>query len=123
MPRPLFLHQLDEALHRGCDTPGCGHEHGGELFLTPRCHPGAGVRVEVLDDAQGLPCAAVMGLRCWKCLTPVVHVALITRGDVTPACRHGRALDVLYREGNLEVSCRRCHAVGATMTVAPYVPA
>ena len=50
MPRPVFLHQLDEALHRGCDTPGCAHEHGAEIFLTPRCHPGAGVRVEVLND-------------------------------------------------------------------------
>jgi len=123
MPRPVFLAQLDEALHRGCDTPGCAHEHGAEIFLTPRCHPGAGVRVEVLDDSQGLPCAAVLGLRCWKCLTPVVHVALMTRVDVTPVCRHGRALDVLYSGGNLTVSCRRCHAVSATLTVAPYVPA
>ena len=81
------------------------------------------MRVEVLDDAQGLPCAAVLGLRCWKCLTPVVHVALMTRVDVTPACRHGRALDVLYSGGTLTVSCRRCHAVSATLTVAPYVPA
>jgi hypothetical protein len=123
MSRPLFLHQLDEAVSRGCDTPGCAHEHGAEIFLTPRCHPGAGVRLAYGDDLQGLPCGARVGLRCWKCLAPVVDVALTRRVDVTPACRHGRALDVLYREGNLEVSCRRCHAVAATMTVAPYVPA
>ena len=40
MPRPLFLHQLDAMSSRGCDTPFCAHEHGAELYLTPRCHPG-----------------------------------------------------------------------------------
>ena len=123
MPGPLFLHQLDEATSRGCDTPFCTHDHGAELYLTPRCHPGVGVRVEYMDDLHGLPCGAVVGLRCWKCQTPVVYVALTMRLNVTPTCRHGRALDVMYSEGNLTVSCRRCYAVAATMAVAPYVPA
>jgi len=123
MPRPVFLHQLDAMTSRGCDTPCCAHEHGAELYLTPRCHPGVGVRVEAMDDLPGRPCGAIVGLRCWKCQAPVVEVALTARVDLTPACRHGRALDVLYSEGNLTVSCRRCHAVAATMVVAPYVPA
>ena len=74
MLTPLFLHQLDEALHRGCDTPGCAHDHSGALFLTPRCHPGVGVRVEQRDVPHGLPCGAAVSLRCWKCLAPVVQV-------------------------------------------------
>ena len=49
MPRPLFLHQLDEMTSRGCQTPHCSHDHGGELFLTPLCHPGGGVRVEAVS--------------------------------------------------------------------------
>lgn len=123
MPRPLFLHQLDEMTSRGCDTPFCTHEHGAELFLTPLCHPGVGVRVEDVDDLHGLPCRAAVGLRCWRCQRPVVQVALTTRLELTPACRHGSALDVMCSEGNLTVSCRRCHAVSATVDVAPYVPA
>ena len=122
MPRPLFLHQLDEMTSRGCDNPFCTHDHGEELFLTPVCHPGVGVRVEPMDDLHGLPCAAVVHLRCWRCQRPVVQVALTTRLELTPACRHGSALDVMYSEGNLTVSCRRCHAVQGMMDVAPYGP-
>ncbi len=122
MPRPLFLHQLDEATSRGCQTPHCAHDHGGELYLTPLCHPGVGVRIEAMDDLHGLPCGAVLGLRCSTCQAPVVQVALTTRLTLTLACRHGSALDVLYSEGNLTVSCRRCHAVQGTVDVAPYGP-
>jgi hypothetical protein len=52
----------------------------------------------------------------------VVRVALTPPVALTPTCRHGSALDVLYTEGNLTVSCRRCHAVAAIMAVAVYVP-
>jgi hypothetical protein len=123
MSRPLFLHQLDEAVERGCQTPNCRHAHGREIFLTPLCHPGGGVRVEDLDDLHGLPWAAAVGLRCWRCHRPVAQVALTTRLARTPACRHGSALDVMYSAGKLTVSCRRCHTVQATVEVAPYVPA
>jgi len=123
MSQLLFLHQLDESTSRGCNTPGCSHDHSDGLFLTPLCHPGVGVRVEDVADLQGLPCCAAVGLRCWQCQRPVVQVALTTRLDLTPACRHGSALDVRYHEGNLTVSCRRCHTVQATVDVAPYVPA
>ena len=122
MPRPLFLHELDEMTSRGCDNPYCAHNHGAELFLTPVCHPGVGVRVEAMEDLHGFSCSAVVGLRCWKCQTPVVQVALTTRFELTPACRHGSALDVMYSAGNLTVSCRRCHAVCGRVDVAPYGP-
>jgi len=122
MPSPLFLHQLDEATSRGCQTPHCSHAHGDELYLTPRCHPGVGVRVEVMEEVPGLPCNAVAHLRCWKCQASVVQVALTTRLALSPTCRHGSALDVMYSAGNLTVSCRRCHAVSATVDVAPYGP-
>ena len=122
MPRPFFLHQLDEATRRGCQTPHCAHDHGGDLSLPPRCHPGVGVRIEAMDDLHGLPCGAVVGLRCWKCQAPVVQVALRTSLELTPACRHGSALDVMYSEGNLTVSCRRCHGVQGQVDVAPYRP-
>jgi hypothetical protein len=64
----------------------------------------------------------VVHLRCWKCQAPVVQVALTTCLELTPTCRHGSALDVMYSAGNLTVSCRRCHAVSATGEVAPYRP-
>jgi hypothetical protein len=81
------------------------------------------VCVEVMDALQGFPCNAGVHLRCCKCQRPVVQVALTARLDLTPACWHGSALDVMYSEGHLTVSCRRCHAVYATGDVAPYVPA
>jgi hypothetical protein len=122
MPSPVFLHQLDEAVDRGCQTPHWAHDHGGELCLPPQCHPGVGVRLETLDDRRGLPWGAVVGLRCWKCQAPVVQGALTTRLTLTPACRHGSARAVMYSEGNLTVSCRRGHTVQGTVEVAPYGP-
>ncbi len=122
MARPLFLPHLDEAVERGCQTPHCPHAHGSAIFLTPLCHPGVGVRIEHLDEWPGLPCAAVVGLRCWRGQRPVVQVALTTRLARTPVCRHGSALDVRYSAGNLTVSCRRCQAVQGTVAVAPYGP-
>jgi len=53
MSQLLFLHQLDESTSRGCNTPGCSHDHSDGLFLTPLCHPGVGVRVEDVADLQG----------------------------------------------------------------------
>ena len=98
MLRPVFLPHLDEAIERGCQPPNCPHDHGSAIFLTSRCHPGGGVRIENLDELPGIPCAAVVGLRCWRCPRLVVQVALITRLELTPACRHGSALDGMYRE-------------------------
>src|SRR5438477_7352351 len=120
MPSPLFLHQLDEAASRGCTIPGCTHEHGGELFLTPRCHPGVGVRIEAMDALVGLPCGAVVHLRCWKCQAPIVQVALTMPLTLTPACRHGSALYLLDNEGNLIFSCLAPHAVQGQVDAAPY---
>ena len=122
MSRPLFLHHLDEAVERGCQTPNCPHDHGSEICLTPLCHPGVGVRIEHLDERPELPCAAVVGLRCWRCQRPVVQVALTMRLELTPGCRQGSTLDGMYSEGNLTVSGRRCHAVLGTVAVAPYGP-
>ena len=123
MSRLLFLHHIDEMAGRGCGTPFCTHDHSDGLFLTPRCHPGVGVRLEYVEAPQGPPCRAAVGLRCWKCHAPVAEVALTTGLELTPACRHGSALDVRYYAGNLTVSCRRCHTVQGTADVAPYVPA
>src|SRR3954453_2637553 len=66
MPRPLFLHELDEMTSRGCDNSFCIHDHGAELFLTPLCHPGAGVYVEAMDDRLGRPLGGVLGGACWE---------------------------------------------------------
>src|SRR5438552_6762943 len=117
MPGPLFLHQLDEATSRGCTTPGCTHAHGGALFLTPRCHPGVGVRIEAMDDRHGLPCGAVVGLRCWRCQAPLVQVALRLAFNPTRARGHGGALYLCYSEGNLTESGRRCHGVQGKVEV------
>jgi hypothetical protein len=75
-----------------------------------------------MEEVPGLPCNAVAHLRCWKCQASVVRVALTTRLALSPTCRHGSALDVMYSAGHLTVSCRRCHAVSATVDVAPYGP-
>jgi hypothetical protein len=57
-----------------------------------------------MDALPGFPWD-VVHLRCWTCQATVVQVALTTRLELTPACWHGSALDVMYSEGNLTVSC------------------
>ena len=98
---PYFFISSTRSPTGGVTLRFCTHDHGAEIFLTPKCRPGVGVRVAVVDDHQGLPCSAVMGLRCWKCHALVIHLALTTRLALTPTCRHGRALDVRYSEGTL----------------------
>jgi hypothetical protein len=122
MARPVFWHHLDAAVARGWQTPHCPYDHGREIVLPPWCHPGVSVRIEPLDTWQGIPGAAVVGLRCWRCQRSAVQMALTRRLARTPACRHGSALEVWYRAGTLTVSYRRCHAVQGTVAVAPYEP-
>jgi hypothetical protein len=45
---------LDEVLARGCNAPGCKHEHEkmSELFFNSGCHPGTGV--DVCYNAEGM---------------------------------------------------------------------
>jgi len=123
MPDPVFLHQLDDLAHQGCSNPFCQHDHDDKgLVLTSRCHVGAGVRVEYAPDRPDLPCGAVLRLRCRRCTRPVIEIALQARVDLVPTCRHGRALDVDYQDGQVTVRCHRCDAPQATADVAPYVP-
>jgi len=123
MPDPVFLHQLDEIGSRGCGNPFCTHDHLETFALVPRCHPSRGVQVDYAADRPDLPCGAVLRVRCRRCLGPVLEIALTTRVPLTPTCRHGRALDVIYDAGQVTVRCQRCHAVQATADVAAYVPA
>jgi hypothetical protein len=118
----LFLHQLDELTSQGCSTPSCVHQHSDELFLTPRCHPGVGVRVGITDDVADLPCDAVLQLCCWQCHAEIVQVAITRPTSDLGTCAHQSALDVAYRAGRLTASCRRCHVLYFRAPVAAYVP-
>jgi len=121
MPSVRFLHHLDELAARGCCDPGCPHEHLQEAYVTSRCHAGAGLRVDYAPNDPGLPCGAILRLRCRRCQAFVTQIALIERVTLTPTCRHGRALDVRYRQGQVTVMCRRCQAPHGTAAVAPYI--
>jgi hypothetical protein len=123
MARLAFLHTLDALTSRGCDNPLCHHDHSTGLFLVPLCHAGVGVRLDLHAAPPGLSYAAVAHLRCRRCRASVIEVALATPFELTPTCRHGRALDVCYHEGCLTVSCRRCAAGQGSVDVAAYRPA
>ena len=122
MPDPVFLHEMDQLLDRGCGNPLCQHSHTDEIFLNPLCHEGTGLRVDDAPDRPDLPCGAVLRLRCRRCAKLAVEIALRERVPLTPTCRHGRALDVLYQGGRVTVMRRRCQAPQGTADVAPYVP-
>ena len=122
MAEVRFLHYLDEMAARGCIDPLCTEDHLEEAYITSRCHPGAGVRVDYAADRPDLPCGAVFWLRCHRCQASVTQIALQERVTFTPTCRHGRGVDVRYAHGQVTVECRRCHAPQGTAEVAPYVP-
>ena len=122
MPLPVGLHQREARVAQACSHPLCARDDGAALLLTPGCHPGVGVCVEVREAHRGSPCGAVVLLRCWPCRAPVVQGTLTTPVTRTPACRHGRALDVMDSAGHLTVRYWRCHAVQGAGAVAPYGP-
>jgi hypothetical protein len=102
-------------------NPFCTHAHTDALYLSALCHQGTGVRVDYAPDRPDLPCGAILRLRCRRCTAFVTQIALIERVTLTPTCRHGRALDVRYSQGQVTVMCRRCQAPQGTAAVAPYI--
>ena len=71
MNEPLmYKPDLERALRQGCDRPECAHHHEAQagIFLTPRCHQGAGVDAAYYDGT--------LHLFCHVCDTPIVHVAV-----------------------------------------------
>lgn len=61
---------LDLAAAAGCQVPGCSHDHDKEIFIHPRCHPGAGLSASY---KQG---SGVLRLSCRRCDRFIVDVAV-----------------------------------------------
>ena len=91
-----FLHHLDELVAGGCQSPVCPHEHSDGLFLAPFCHGPVGVCVGITDEVEGLPCDAVLQLRCWRCHAEITQVAIVAPVTDFHSCAHEQACDVLY---------------------------
>lgn len=133
---PLFLHQLDDIISRGCQSPGCAHEGdclADGLYLTQRCHPRTGVDVTYEEhrplDAtfQGAAMTAdasertrLLQVMCHQCQTVICTVALAEQPIWAPGCEHKakHGLEVRYQEGLVTVACYRCHRIAAVAAVA-----
>lgn len=66
----LAVHDLEKMVEQGCMMPGCTHTEHTEVFLTQRCHPGAGLSVRY-EKASG-----VLNLYCKRCDHPVANVSV-----------------------------------------------
>lgn len=73
-PMIISLTDVPGILANGCQEPGCTHDHGNELALHQRCHPGAGSRAWLQQDG----CVAVVELKCCECEQ---HIAAFYVGD------------------------------------------
>jgi hypothetical protein len=115
-----FSQDIEATLSRGCSDPDCDHDHLHEAYLTPICHTSAGLRVDYAPVPPGVPCPAVLRLRCRRCTRLVASLAVTAPLPLTPACRHGRAVDVCYSAGMVTVECRTCQTPYVTLTVLPH---
>jgi prepilin-type processing-associated H-X9-DG protein len=119
MPHILFLDAMDAMVGHGCANPDCTHEHDDEaMALTSRCHPATGVCIGFTDQVGDMPCALILQCACWTCHTAVGFVAVGPPFTKGPGCRHRGAMDVLYQDGRVTITCRRCDSVAVTCTVA-----
>lgn len=73
-PMIISLTDVPSILARGCQEPGCTHDHGNELALHQRCHPGVGTYAW-LQEKDGI---AIVDLRCRQCEK---HVAAFYVGN------------------------------------------
>lgn len=61
--------ELDEAVKHGCQNPDCDHsDHSDILFLTQKCHPGAGVDC-CYESSSGL-----LHVCCHKCEDRILSI-------------------------------------------------
>jgi hypothetical protein len=127
MPDIHFLEDLEADTAHGCMDPACTSTHHHDqrgLFLVPLCHPRAGVRVSMSPVLDSSPFDAILHVHCWKCRAEVSHMAMRAPGTAGPGCLHWRKdtqigpADVQYSDGQLAVTCRRCHAL-KFMVVVP----
>jgi hypothetical protein len=67
---------MDETLSRGCQEPGCEHNHEkmSELFINPACHPGHGV--DACYNAEG-----IIIFTCHYCDRHIVAVKVGAEGE------------------------------------------
>lgn len=76
----LGVEELEKALAKGCDDPECQREHPpgglGELYLSGRCHPGAGVSVCYRKNT------GQAWITCRECSRPVVVLNIAETGGV-----------------------------------------
>jgi len=70
MKTPHTKVDFDLAAAAGCEVPGCTHKDHDELFLHPKCHPGAGIQVSYKRGA------GFMRLCCNRCKRHIVDVLL-----------------------------------------------
>lgn len=69
--RPLTVEELDQTSAAGCENPACEDpDCGGTLFLTQKCHPGAGVFVGYEHGSSELE------ITCRACDAHIARVAV-----------------------------------------------
>jgi len=116
MPPRFYLADLDDLVQTRCPDPACDATPETVRTLTMACHPTTGCRVRLLADGT------TVRLRCGLCRQFGLDIAVTPPAQLTPSCRHRRrAVEVVYVEGALLVTCR-CGAPVAALEVQRYIP-
>ena len=114
----ISLDELRRLAQRGCAECGGhgGHDKHDALELSGRCHPGAGVKVDLSREGSLL-------LRCITCAAHVVALSLVEQNDIQgrvmfgglegrirPKCHPDAGIRVRFFSENvtLEGSCTTC---------------
>jgi hypothetical protein len=104
---------LNLAALQGCSVPGCNHKSHREIFLHPRCHSGAGLRLSY-------PQPDVLQLDCAACSDQILNIAVAEEAPMRPLCHPNAPVWVSYKHGTgkLKVICRKCRKPVTTIRVS-----
>ncbi len=69
----FYFEDLQEAVARGCQVPGCTHEEHHTLFVQAKCHPRGWCEVSYTKDSGEILVA------CSVCHKPIARYAIARR--------------------------------------------
>lgn len=103
----LNRYDLDLIAARGCQIPGCSHEHKEEgIFVHSKCHPEKGV-FALFEEDESLPFTAK--IICAKCTNPIVQVLVEVPNELWLCeCRASQQVSYHADEHQLKISCAKC---------------
>ncbi len=70
---PQYFEDLEKAILRGCQVPGCDHKEHDTLFVKQKCHPEGWCEISYSKGS------GILLVACSVCHRPITRIAIARR--------------------------------------------